>query len=231
MKTIGMLAGMSWESSVTYYQLVNTGIKNALGGFHCAKIAMVSVDFADYEKMQHDGDWDGIAAGLIQSARGVEAAGADFLLICTNTMHKVAPQIEEALSIPLLHIADATGVELSKGGHSRVGLLGTAFTMEQEFYKDRIKEKFSIDVLTPDSDDRKVIHDIIYNELIQGDIKSESRQRYLEIIKKLKAAGAEAIVLGCTEIPLLLQQQHCEIPLFDTTAIHAAAAITAALEN
>lgn len=228
MKTIGMLGGMSWQSTVSYYQLLNTGIQNTLGGLHSAKIAMVSVDFDEIEKMQHVGDWPGAATALSAAAKSIEAAGADFLLICTNTMHKVAPEIEASISIPLLHIADTTGEELSRDGLKKVGLLGTAFTMEQEFYKGRLSDKYSIEVLTPNLSDRKIVHDIIYKELCLGIISDNSRAQYLRIINDLKSQGAEAIVLGCTEIPLLVQQAHTPIPLYDTTAIHAASAVALA---
>ncbi len=231
MKTIGMLGGMSWESTASYYQLLNSGIKTALGGLHSAKIAMVSVDFEEIEKLQAIGDWETAASMLSKSAMGIAAAGADFLIICTNTMHKVAPQIEAAISIPLLHIADATGTELRLNNHRKVGLLGTAFTMEQAFYKDRIQEKFDIEVITPDEMDRKRVHEIIYQELCLGQINDESRREYIDITKKLNKAGAESIILGCTEIALLLKQEHTDVPLYDTTAIHAAAAVSYALNR
>jgi len=226
-----MLGGMSWESTATYYQLVNTGIKAALGGLHSAKIAMVSVDFDEIEKMQSSGDWQAAADTLAIAAKGIQAAGADFLLICTNTMHKVAPEIESAISIPLLHIADATGLALQANKHNKVGLLGTAFTMEQPFYKERIQEKFGIEVITPNSEDRAIIHDIIYQELCLGKISDTSRQAYLAVIEKLGQAGAEAIILGCTEISLLINQDHTAIALYDTTAIHASAAVDFALAS
>lgn len=230
MKTIGMLGGMSWQSTVSYYQLLNTGIKDALGGLHSAKIAMVSVDFEEIEKMQVKGDWTGAATSLSAAALSIEAAGADFLLICTNTMHKVAPEIEASISIPLLHIADSTGEQLVLDGHKKVGLLGTAFTMEQEFYKGRLTDKHSIEVLTPSLTDRQIIHDIIYNELCLGIISDKSRVQYLRIIDDLSSRGAEAIILGCTEISLLVQQTQTTAPLYDTTAIHATSAIAFALQ-
>ena len=229
MKTIGMLGGMSWESTATYYQLVNTGIKTALGGLHSAKIAMVSVDFDEIEKMQASGDWQAAAELLTIAAKGIEAAGADFLVICTNTMHKVAPEIEKAISIPLLHIADATGMQLKADGHTKVGLLGTAFTMEQTFYKNRIQDKFGIEVITPNPADRALIHDVIYKELCLGKISDKSRESYLAIVAKLSSSGAQSIILGCTEISLLLKQEHTTIALYDTTAIHANAAVKLAL--
>lgn len=231
MKTIGMLGGMSWESTATYYRVLNEGIKSALGGFHSARIAMLSVDFDEIEKLQHAGDWEQMAQLLGAAAKSVEAAGADFLLICTNTMHKVAPQIEQSISIPLLHIADATAERLVQDGIKRVGLLGTRFTMEQDFYKQRLTEKFGIEVLIPDAADRTLVHQVIYEELCMGKIEVGSRSRYLEIIDKLKQQGAEAVILGCTEIALLVQQVHTPIPLYDTTEIHAQQAIRCALSN
>lgn len=229
MKTIGMLGGMSWESTVSYYQQLNQGIKKDLGGLHSAKVAMVSVDFEEIEKMQHAGDWEGAGKALAIAAQSIEAAGADFLLICTNTMHKVAEPIASAISIPLLHIADTTGEQLVKDGRKKVGLLGTAFTMEQDFYKGRLAEKFNLDVLTPAAEDRKLVHDVIYQELCLGKISEQSREQYLAVIDRLHTQGADSIILGCTEIALLVEQKHTEIPLYDTTAIHAAGAVAFAL--
>ena len=231
MKTIGMLGGMSWESTATYYRILNEGIKSALGGFHSARIAMVSVDFDEMEKLQHTGDWEQMARLLGAAAKSVEAAGADFLLICTNTMHKVAPQIEQAISIPLLHIADATAEQLVRDRISCVGLLGTQFTMEQDFYQRRLTEKFGIKVVIPDAGDRELVHEVIYDELCMGKITVNSRSSYLHIIDKLKQHGAEAVVLGCTEIALLVQQAHTPVPLYDTTEIHAQQAIRYALAD
>lgn len=229
MKTIGMLGGMSWESTASYYKAINESVKRQLGGLHSAKICMYSVDFAEIEKLQHQGRWDETADILSKAARGIEAGGADFLLICTNTMHKVAPQIESSLSIPLLHIADATGEKLVADGISKVGLLGTRFTMEQGFYKQRITDKFDIDVIVPNGDEQTMIHDIIYHELCLGVIEDASRRQYLEVINALHQRGAEAIILGCTEIALLVQQEDTNVPLYDTTAIHAEAAVVLAL--
>ena len=231
MKTIGMLGGMSWESTATYYRILNEGIKSALGGFHSARIAMVSVDFDEMEKLQHTGGWEQMARLLGAAAKSVEAAGADFLLICTNTMHRVAPQIEQAISIPLLHIADATAEQLVRDRISCVGLLGTQFTMEQDFYKRRLTEKFGIKVVIPDAGDRELVHEVIYDELCMGKITANSRSSYLHIIDKLKQHGAEAVVLGCTEIALLVQQAHTPVPLYDTTEIHAQQAIRYALAD
>lgn len=231
MKTIGMLGGMSWQSTVSYYQVLNQGIEQALGGLHSAKIILNSVDFSEIEKLQHQSDWEQLAKNLTNAACSVEAAGADFLVICTNTMHKVAPQIEQKLSIPILHIADATGDQLRVNNVHCVGLLGTRFTMAQDFYKGRLMDNYAIDVLVPDEDQQTIVHDIIYQELCAGEILPSSRRHYLEIISSLTARGAEAIILGCTEIGLLVQQQHTEAPLYDTTTIHAAAAVSLALEK
>lgn len=229
MKTIGLLGGMSWESTVSYYRALNEGVKAALGGFHSAKLCLYSVDFAEIERLQHAGDWDATAEILSRAARSVEAAGADFLLIGTNTMHKVAPEIEASITIPLLHIADATAQRLAADGIRRVGLLGTRFTMEQDFYKGRIAEGFGIEVLVPDAAQRDLVHEVIYHELCLGQVKETSRQRYLEIIESLREQGAEAVILGCTEIALLVQQSDTAVPLYDTTAIHAGEAVKWAL--
>lgn len=231
MKTIGLLGGMSWESTLSYYQALNEGVKAALGGLHSVRLCLYSVDFAEIERLQHAGDWDATAEILSQAARNVEAGGADFLLIGTNTMHKVAPQIAAAISIPLLHIADATAQRLVVDGIHRVGLLGTRFTMEQEFYKGRITEEFGIEVLVPDVTQRDLVHEVIYTELCVGQVKETSRQGYLEIIASLHAQGAEAVILGCTEIALLVQQSHTSVPLYDTTAIHAEEAVKWALQE
>ena len=230
MKTIGLLGGMSWESTAGYYREVNQGIKNKLGGLHSAKIAMVSVDFEPIEKLQMSGDWDGAAEILVQAAKGIEAAGADFLLICTNTMHKVAPQIEEAISIPILHIADATADKLCDQGIKTVGLLGTAFTMEQNFYKGRLVEQHGLSVIVPNDADREIIHKVIYQELCLGEVKESSKQEYLRIIDALAEQGAEAVILGCTEIGMLVKQQDTKVPLLDTTEIHGQKAVELALD-
>ncbi|MBY4676003.1 aspartate/glutamate racemase family protein [Marinobacterium arenosum] len=231
MKTIGLLGGMSWESTLSYYKALNEGVKAQLGGLHSAQIALVSVDFAPIEQLQHSGDWPATAELLAAAARQVEAAGADFLLICTNTMHKVAAEVEAAVDIPLLHIADATAEQLKRDGIRRVGLLGTRFTMEQPFYKGRLSERYGIEVLVPDAAQRETVHRIIYDELCQGRIEDPARRQYLEIIEALHQQGAEAVILGCTEIALLVEQQHTEVPLYDTTAIHAARAVQLALNG
>ncbi|QSX32234.1 aspartate/glutamate racemase family protein [Shewanella avicenniae] len=225
MKTIGLLGGMSWESTQHYYRLINQGVKQQLGGLHSAPIAMFSVDFAPIETLQHLGDWDSLARILIDAARRVQAAGADGLMICTNTMHKLAPQIEAAIDIPLLHIADATGKHIQQLGYQQVALLGTAFTMEHAFYKQRLVDNFGLSVMVPDTLKRALVHKVIYDELCQGQINPKSKQQYLQIIDQLAADGAEAVILGCTEIGLLVQQQDRSTPLLDTTAIHAASAV------
>ncbi len=229
MKTIGMLGGMSWESTAHYYQELNQGIKNRLGGHHSAEILMKSVDFSSIEKKQKEGDWQGLADDLTKEAKRVEAGGADFLLICTNTMHKVAPEIEQAISIPLLHIADVTGKALSEAGVTKVGLLGTAFTMEQDFYKQRLVDKFAVEVIVPNGVQRKLVHDVIYQELVHGVVNSVSKSDFLVVIDDLRERGVEAIILGCTEIAMLVGQQDTVVPLFDTTKLHAQAAIDLAL--
>lgn len=225
MKTIGLLGGMSWESTALYYKSINEGIKARLGGLHSAKISLYSVNFEEIEKLQHQGNWDETSVILSNAAKSVEAGGADFLLICTNTMHKVAPEIEAAISIPILHIADATAERLLSDGVKKVGLLGTRFTMEQDFYKSRLTEKFGIEVLVPNDDDRTVVHDVIYKELCLGEIKPSSKKQYLDIVTRLHEQGAEAVIMGCTEITLLIGQQDTSVPLYDTTAIHAEEAV------
>ncbi|MUH73219.1 aspartate/glutamate racemase family protein [Psychrosphaera haliotis] len=225
MKTIGLLGGMSWESTASYYKNINEGVKAQLGGLHSAKISLYSVDFAEIEKLQHQGRWDDTAVILSNAAKNIEAGGADFILICTNTMHKVAEKIEQSLSIPLIHIADATAEKLVANGIKRVGLLGTQFTMEQEFYKNRISDKYGIEVIVPNSEDQSAVHNIIYSELCLGNIQEKSRERYIQVIEKLHNQGAEAVILGCTEISLLVQQQHTNVPLYDTTLIHASKAV------
>jgi aspartate racemase len=229
MKTVGLLGGMSWESTTDYYRAINEGIKKSLGGLHSAKIAMYSVDFAEIEVMQHKGDWDSTATILIDAAQKVQAAGADFLVICTNTMHKVAPQIEAAINIPLLHIADATAEVLVSEGVKTVGLLGTAFTMEQSFYKGRLKARYDLDVIVPNGTDVQIIHEVIYQELCLGVVREESKQAYLRIIDALSKQGAEAVILGCTEIGMLVKQSDTTVRLLDTTAIHAESAVKYAI--
>lgn len=229
MHTVGLLGGMSWESTESYYRALNEGVKAARGGLHSAKVAMVSVDFAEIETLQHQGRWEETGAMLAAAARQVQAAGADFLLICTNTMHKVAPQIEQAIDIPLLHIADATAERLLADEINKVGLLGTRFTMEQQFYKERLTERYGIEVLVPSEAQRDIVHRIIYEELCLGRIEADSKAEYLAIIDSLHSQGAQAVILGCTEIALLVKQADTLVPLYDTTAIHAACAVARAL--
>ena len=229
MNTIGLIGGMSWESSLLYYRLINEGVKQRLGGLHSAQILMYSVDFAPIEKLQHSGDWEGAAEVMVDAARRLEAGGAHFFLIATNTMHQVADVVSAAVDIPLLHIADATAEVLLPDGVRRIGLLGTAFTMELDFYRRRISEQYEIDVVVPELHDRQIVHDIIYQELCQGQIEAESREVYLAIIDRMREQKIDGVILGCTEIGMLLQAQHTDIKLYDTTAIHAQQAVERAL--
>jgi len=229
MKTIGLLGGMSWESTATYYRIINERFKEKLGGLHSAKICLYSVDFDEIEKLQHSGNWAETAKILADACKKIETGGADFLLICTNTMHKVAPEIESAINIPVLHIADATAKQIKAKGYDKVGLLGTKFTMEQDFYKGRLTKSHGIEVVVPDEPDRQIVHHVIFNELCLGKINEKSRSEYVRIIDKLAGKGAQAVILGCTEISLLVQQAHTLVPLFDTTQIHALEAVEKAL--
>ncbi|MBW2138443.1 MAG: aspartate/glutamate racemase family protein [Deltaproteobacteria bacterium] len=213
MKTIGLLGGMSWESTELYYRWINEMAKERLGGLHSARIAMVSVDFQEIEKFQHQNKWEEAGQVLAKAAQQVETAGADFLVLCTNTMHKVAPQIESAMRIPLLHIADATAEQIKQAGIDSVGLLGTKFTMEQEFYAGRLQDKHGLRVLIPSREDREIVHRVIYEELVLGIVRDESRGEYLRIIENLHEQGAEGIIEGCTEIVMLVRQEHTTIPL------------------
>ncbi|HQR22129.1 MAG TPA: aspartate/glutamate racemase family protein [Burkholderiaceae bacterium] len=231
MKTIGLIGGMSWESTVPYYQLINQSTRERLGGLHSAKIVLASVDFDPVEQMQRAGDWASAGALLADVARSLERAGADFLVLCTNTMHKVAPAIEAAVSLPLLHIADATAEEIRAAGISTVGLLGTRFTMEQDFYKDRLEDRYGLSVLTPGAPDRDVVHRVIYDELCLGRVLDTSRAAYVDVMDDLVRQGAQAIILGCTEITLLIRPSDARVPLFDTTAIHARKAVDWALAD
>jgi aspartate racemase len=221
LKVIGLLGGMSWESTVPYYRHINERVREKLGGLHSAKIVLYSVDFAEIERLQHLGEWEQAGARLAEAARAVERAGADCLVLCTNTMHRVAPAIEKAVRIPLLHIADATADEIRAAGHSIVALLGTRFTMEQDFYKGRMEERHGVCILVPPEADRALVHAVIYEELCLGRIVERSREEYRRIMRGLVARGAQAIVLGCTEISLLIGQADSPVPIFDTTAIHA----------
>jgi aspartate racemase len=229
MKTLGLIGGMSWESTVPYYQHINQTIKAELGGLHSAKILLYSVDFAEVEQLQVTGQWDAAGKLLACVASKLEGAGADALVLCTNTMHKVADAISAAVHIPLLHIADPTAQAILGGGFTTVGLLGTRFTMEQDFYRSRLESTHGLTVLTPPQADRDRVHQIIYEELCLGEVKDSSRQTYLRVMADLQARGAQAIVLGCTEIAMLVQTQHTALPLFDTTALHARSAALWAL--
>lgn len=228
---MGLIGGMSWESTASYYQTLNQGIKKQLGGLHSAKIILHSVDFSEIERLQHQQRWDELGDILSTAALNIESSGADFLMICTNTMHKVAPIIESSVTIPLLHIADATARTLVRDKIETVGLLGTKFTMQEAFYKGRISGNYGIDVVVPREKDQETIHSIIYNELCQGEIRPQSRMEYIRIIDDLVNDGAQAIILGCTEIGLLVKQHHTEIPLYDTTEIHAQSAIKLATSD
>ncbi|MBK8740449.1 MAG: aspartate/glutamate racemase family protein [Betaproteobacteria bacterium] len=229
MKVIGLIGGMSWESTVPYYRQINETIRERLGGLHSAKIILYSVDFHEVERMQHAGDWQAAGDLLAGAARTLETAGADFLVLCTNTMHNVADRIESAVAIPLFHIVDPTAAAIKRAGHATVGLLGTQFTMEQAFYRDRLRERHGLDVRVPGPAERALVHRIIYDELCQGVVLPESRATYRRVMADLAAQGAQAIILGCTEISLLVGQQDAGVPLFDTTAIHAHAAANEAL--
>lgn len=230
MKTIGMIGGMSWESSLEYYRIVNLAVKERLGGFHSAKCVMYSVDFQEIESLQHSGKWDVATLMMQDAAQRVERAGADFVVICTNTMHLMADEVKEAVNIPLLHIGDVTAEAVLAKEQKTVGLLGTRFTMEKEFYKGRLQDKYGLRVLIPDEKDRAVIHGILYNELCLGQINQASQEAFRRIIQKLTEKGAEGIILGCTEIPLIVRQEDYQIPLYDTTDLHARAAVKLALK-
>ena len=228
-KTIGLIGGMSWESTVPYYRLINEGVKQRFGGLHSARVVLYSVDFHDIEVLQHDGRWDEAGALLAAAARSLQSAGADFIVLCTNTMHKVAPAIEAAVTIPLLHIADPTAAAVKQAGIHTVGLLGTRFTMEQDFYRGRLEARHRLKVVVPEAADRDIVHRVIYDELCLGITQVASRAAYREIIGRLVAQGAEGIILGCTEIGLLVKPEDAPVPLFDTTALHAASAVEFAL--
>ncbi|MGY3066767.1 aspartate racemase [Pantoea agglomerans] len=229
MKVIGLLGGMSWESTALYYRILNQLVKQRLGSLHSAELVLYSVDFQRIEQLQAAGEWQQAGEILAEAARNLERAGAQFIVLCTNTMHKVAAQISAATGIPLLHIADATGRRIQQAGVRKVGLLATRFTMEQDFYRGRLQQQFGLEVITPDREDRIFVHEVIYHELCLGEIKPASRRRYGEIMQQLVAQGAEAIILGCTEITLLVDATDASVPLFDTTLIHAEEAVTQAL--
>lgn len=229
MKTIGLIGGMSWESSAEYYRILNQGVRDRLGPTASAQSLMWSFNFAEIEELQHKGNWQELTAKMVDAAHRLEAGGADVLLICTNTMHRMAPAVEAAVAVPLLHIADPTAEAIKAAGFRKVGLLGTAFTMEHDFYKGRLTDKHGLDVIVPDEQDRATVHRIIYEELVAGKVTEQSREAYRQVIARLVQAGAEAVILGCTEIMLLVRQEDSAVPIFDTTALHAEAAIKIAL--
>jgi len=231
MKTIGLIGGMSWESSAVYYSLINKKVKEILGGFHSCKSILVTVDFAEIEKLQHQDEWEELDNMMAESAKQLELAGADIVVLCTNTMHLCSHAIIDNISIPFLHIAEATGSEIKSRGLKKVGLLGTKFTMEKDFYKEYIFNNFGIEVIIPSDEERKQVHNIIYQELVHGKIKDDSRETYKQIIKNLEQNGAEGVILGCTEIPLLISDSDVDIPVFDTTTIHAEKSVEWALSE
>jgi len=231
MKTIGLIGGMSWESTAEYYRIINEAVKEKLGGLHSAKIVMYSLDFEEIEQLQTQGRWDEATDSMVDAAKRVEKAGADFVLICTNTMHKMAQEVEASINIPLLHIADVTAEKIVSSGLKKVGLLGSTYTMEEDFYKGRLIDKFGLGVVVPDEADRQTVNNIIFEELCVGKITSSSREQVKTIIQKLIAQGAQGIILGCTELPSLIKQKDCAVPLFDTTAIHAQAAVDYAFRD
>lgn len=230
MKTIGLIGGMSWESTVEYYRIINQEVSRRLGGFHSGKILMYSVDFGEVESLMREAKWDRIGDRVAAIARTLEAGGADLVLLCTNTVHKVADRIESAVQVPFIHIADATGDEIAGKGLTSVGLLGTRYTMEEAFYKERLAQKFGLSVLIPPDEKRCMINDVIFNELCKGVVKPSSRNAFKSVIEELAARGAQGIVLGCTEIPMLMDNEECGIPLLDTTRIHALRAVDRALD-
>ncbi|MDD3225679.1 MAG: aspartate/glutamate racemase family protein [Clostridium sp.] len=231
MKTIGLIGGMSWESTLEYYKIINETTKLKLGGLHSAQCIMYSVDFEEIELLQHQGNWEKLSNIMVSAAKKLKNAGADFIIICTNTMHKMAGDIENKAGIKVLHIAEVTGEKVIKKGLKKVGLLGTIFTMEQDFYKKVLKDKFNIDVVIPNEADREIVHEIIYKELCKGIINEKSKEKYIKIINSLVSNGAEGVVLGCTEIPLLIKQEDVNVPIFDTTTIHAVSAVKFALDK
>jgi len=230
-KTIGLIGGMSWESSIEYYRIINESVREKLGDLHSAKSLMYSVDFAEVEALQHQGKWEEATRLMIEAARHVEVGGADFVIICTNTMHRMADEVQEHIGIPLLHIADATAENIKMRGLGRVGLLGTKFTMEEEFYKGRLVNKHGLEVLIPGPEDRDVVHQVIYDELVVGKIRPASKARYIRIMEGMVAGGVEGIILGCTEIGLLVGPEDVRVPVFDTTRIHAVGAVEYALRE
>lgn len=230
MRTIGLLGGMSWESSVEYYRIINEEVRRRLGGTHSAKSIMYSVDFQEIESLQHDGRWTELTTKMVAAAKNVESGGADCLVICTNTMHRMAEEVQAAIGIPLIHIADATADAVKAANVQSVALLGTRFTMEEDFYRGRLESRHGLDVRVPDAAARTTIHRVIYEELVTGIVSDSSRQAYLDIIGELTAAGAQGVIAGCTEIELLVKPHHVDVPYFPTTRIHAAAAVDWALD-
>lgn len=231
MRTIGLIGGMSWESSAEYYRILNQGVRERLGPTASASCLLWSFNFLEIEELQHKGDWDGLTARMEDAAQRLEAGGADMLLICTNTMHRMASAVQKAVKVPLLHIADPTAERIKAAGFQKVGLLGTAFTMEHDFYKGRLTDQHGLDVIVPNGQDRATVHQVIYSELVAGKTNPASREAYRAIISRMVEAGAEAVILGCTEIMLLIRPEDSPVPVFDTTAIHAEAAIEAALSS
>jgi aspartate racemase len=231
MKTIGLIGGMSWESSIEYYRIINQTVSERLGGVHSAKSLMYSFDFAAIEALQREGNWDQMTQEMINAAQTLEQGGADLLLICTNTMHRMAEEVQAAMNIPLLHIADAAAQAIKAQNIHTVGLLGTRFTMEGNFYRLRLQEKHGLKVLIPSETDRETVHRVIYDELVKGQLRDSSRETFIKIIESLKAQGAQGVILGCTEIPLLVKSSNVDIPLFDTMTIHAQAAVDITLDN
>ena len=231
MKTIGLIGGLSWESSIEYYRIINQESQKRLGGLHSAKCIMYSFDFAEMEALQMAGDWQTAAQRMIQAARQLERGGADCIVICSNTMHTMADDVQAAVNLPLIHIADATAEVIAAAGFQHIALLGTRFTMEQDFYKERMRDRFGLHILIPDDEGRAVVHRIIYDELVRGEIRESSRRQYQAVIEDLRADGAQAVILGCTEIGLLIEPQHSPIPSFDTTRLHACAAVEWALSE
>jgi len=229
MKVIGLIGGMSWESTAEYYRIINETVKKRLGGHHSAKILLYSVNFSEIESLQRKGEWQESTEIMCDAARRIERGGAECLLICTNTMHKMAPEVQNAVTIPLLHIADATAKDIKKKGIKRIGLLGTKYTMEEDFYKGRLADNYDLEVVIPQEDDRNIINQVIYHELCMGKIQEESKNQFVRIIQDLDATGVEGVILGCTEISLLIKPGDSPLPLFDTTAIHAGAAVEFAL--
>ena len=229
MKLIGLIGGISWESTVEYYRHINQMVAKRLGGFHSGRVILFSVDFDEIERAQYEGRWDDAGKVLADAAKALERAGAEIFVVCANTMHKVADKIEESIQRKLLHIGDVTGQAVVKEGLKTVGLLGTRFTMEEQFYRGRLEDRFGLRVLVPDKEDQETVNRIIYEELCKGKIEASSREAYVEVIDRLVQKGAEGIILGCTEIPLLIGPEHVNVPLFDTTALHAQAAVDQAL--